>query len=174
MLIYLIGFMGSGKTTAGKKLARKLAYDFIDLDLLIESETKISISNFFEKFGEEKFRLIEQQALKNTFKLKNTVISTGGGAPCYFNNIDEINKNGISIYLKADILLIISRLQNGKDQRPLIKNKDKEELKNYVSELLSKREIFYNRAKLVVDAKSLNIEKLENLIQSFKQINYLG
>ena len=167
MLIYLIGFMGSGKTTTGKKLARKLAYDFIDIDALIESETKISISNFFEEFGEEKFRLIEQQEIKKTFKLKNTVISTGGGAPCFFNNMDEINKNGISIYLKADIPLIVSRLKNGKDQRPLVKNKDKEELKKYISELLSKRELFYNSAKLVVDAKSLNIEKLGTLIQSF-------
>ena len=167
MLMYLIGFMGSGKTTTGKKLARKLAYDFIDIDALIESETKISISNFFEEFGEEKFRLIEQQEIKKTFKLKNTVISTGGGAPCFFTNMDEINKNGISIYLKADIPLIVSRLKNGKDQRPLVKNKDKEELKKYISELLSKRELFYNSAKLVVDAKSLNIEKLETLIQSF-------
>ena len=152
--------MGSGKTTAGKKLARKLAYDFVDLDLLIESETGISISTYFEQFGEENFRLIEQQALKNTFKLENVIISTGGGVPCFFNNMDEMNKNGLSIYLKADIPLIINRLQSGKDQRPLIKNKSKEELKNYLSKLLSERESYYNKAKLVVNAKSLSIEAL--------------
>ncbi|MEN8120479.1 MAG: shikimate kinase [Bacteroidota bacterium] len=167
MLIYLIGFMGSGKTTAGKKLAKKMAYDFIDLDSLIESETGMNISNFFEQFGEEKFRKLEQEILKKTFNYKNTVISTGGGAPCFFNNIDEINQNGISVYLKAGIPLIISRLKGGKDERPLIKEKNEEELKKYVSELLLKRETYYNRAKLVVDAKSLNIEKLKNLIQSF-------
>lgn len=159
--------MGSGKTTAGKKLARKLAYDFIDLDSLIESETGTGIASYFEQFGEEKFRLVEQQALKNTFKSKNTVISTGGGAPCFLNNMDEINQNGLSIYLKADIPLIISRLQSSKDQRPLVINKSVEEFKKYISELLSKRETYYKRAKLVVDAKSLNIEKLISLIQSF-------
>jgi len=165
MLIYLIGFMGSGKTTAGKKLARKLDYDFVDLDSLIESEVKTSITNYFEQYGEEKFRIIEQQVLKKTFELKNTVISTGGGVPCFFNSIDEINKNGISVYLKADIPLIVSRLQSGKNQRPLIKSKSAEELKIYVSELLSKRETYYNRAKLVIDAKNLEIRKLISLIQ---------
>lgn len=167
MLIYLIGFMGSGKTTIGKKLARKLAYDFIDLDSLIESKIGISITGYFEEFGEERFRLIEQQALKNSFKLKNTIISTGGGAPCFFDNMNEINQNGFSIYLKADIPLIISRLQEGKEQRPLIKNKNPEELKKYISELLSTRETYYKEANLVVNAKSLNIKTLiEKLIKN--------
>ena len=134
MLIYLIGFMGSGKTTAGKKLARKLAYNFVDLDSLIESETGMSIQNYFGEFGEEKFRLLEQKTLKSTFAFKNTVVSTGGGAPCFFNNIDEINSKGLSIYLKADINLIISRLQGGKNKRPLIKNKNEGELKSYISD----------------------------------------
>ncbi len=169
MLIYLIGFMGSGKTTAGKKLARKLAYNFVDLDSLIESETEMSIQNYFEKFGEEKFRLLEQRTLKSTFEFKNTVVSTGGGVPCFFNNIDEINSKGLSIYLKADINLIISRLQGGKDKRPLIKNKNEEELKSYISNLLSKREVFYRKAKIVTDAKSLNIEKLVGKINSFQE-----
>ncbi len=170
MLIYLIGFMGSGKTTAGKKLAQKLNYDFIDLDSLIESESGTTITGYFEQFGEEKFRLLEQQVLKNSFRLKNTVISTGGGAPCFFNNIDEINKNGLSIYLKTDIPLIINRLRNGKDQRPLVKNKSKEGLKNYLSDLLSKREIFYNQAKLVVNAKNLSIENLLTTIISLQEV----
>ncbi|OQY05321.1 MAG: hypothetical protein B6I20_01495 [Bacteroidetes bacterium 4572_117] len=87
MLIYLIGFMGSGKTTVGKKLARKLSYNFIDLDAQIELEIGTNITDYFEQFGEEKFRLIEHQVLHNTYKLENTVVSTGGGAPCYFNNI---------------------------------------------------------------------------------------
>ena len=161
--------MGSGKTTAGKKLARKLTYNFIDLDLLIESETGMSISAYFEKFGEEKFRLLEQQVLRTSFKLKNTIISTGGGAPCFYDNIDEINKNGLSVYLNADINLIISRLHGEKNQRPLIKDKGDEEFKNYIRDLLLKREPFYNKAKIVVSAKSLEIEKLKTEIISFQE-----
>ena len=164
MLIYLIGFMGSGKTTAGKKLARKLAYDFIDLDALIELETELTISEFFNQFGEDKFRQTEQQALRKTFELKNTVISTGGGAPCFFSNMDEINKNGASVYLKSDIDLIINRLQGKKKQRPLIKDKSEEEFRAYINKLLAEREVYYSKAKLIVDAKSLNIEQLKSKI----------
>lgn len=166
MLIYLIGFMGSGKTTAGKKLARKLAYDFIDLDAFIESETQRSIDEYFNQFGEDKFRRTEQAVLRKTFGLKNTVVSTGGGAPCFYGNIDEINKSGTSIYLKADIGLIISRLQGEKNQRPLIKNKSEEEFRIYISNLLTQREAFYNKAKIIVSAKSLDIEQLKSKIKA--------
>jgi len=164
MLIYLIGFMGSGKTTAGKKLARKLAYDFIDLDALIELETELTISEFFNQFGEDKFRQTEQQALRKTFEFKNTVISTGGGAPCFFNSMGEINKHGVSIYLQANIGLIISRLQGEKNQRPLIKDKNEEEFRAYINKLLVEREVYYSKAKLIVDAKNLNIEQLKSKI----------
>jgi len=158
--IYLIGFMGSGKTSVGKKLAKKLNYKFIDLDTEIEKSVNCSISDYFTKFGEEKFREIENKILKESFKYSNTVISTGGGTPCFFNNMLLINKNSFSIYLKADVKLLSHRLINAKQTRPLIKNKSKEELEIYIEKLLSEREIFYNKAKLVIDAKSISIDNI--------------
>ncbi|MCF6241752.1 MAG: shikimate kinase [Bacteroidales bacterium] len=167
MRIYLIGFMGSGKSTAGKKLANKLALDFFDLDDLIEQESAMTIAEYFENFGEAKFRELENIVLQKTFQLENVLISTGGGTPCFFNAIDEINENGISVYLKAEIPLIISRLKDEKNQRPLIKSKNNEELKEYLNSLLEQRKIHYEKAHIVVDAKSLNIAELTEHIKFF-------
>jgi len=160
MLIYLIGFMGSGKTTAGKKLARRLAYNFIDLDALIESETELTISELFNQFGEDKFRQTEQKALRKTFDLNDTVISTGGGVPCFFNNIDEINKNGISIYLEAEPAFLKSRLVLHKNKRPLIANIADADLEAFLSEMLQIRQQFYKKALLRISAKSVNVKSL--------------
>ncbi len=167
MLVYLIGFMGSGKSTAGKKLANKLGFEFIDLDYLIEQDTGLSISEYFEKFGEEKFRELEGKMLHKTSLLDKAVISTGGGTPCFFDNMDTINKNGVSVYLKTDIPLIMSRLKGEKNQRPLIQNKTDEELRTYLSDLLAVREKYYEQAHIVVGAKSLNISSLANKIKAF-------
>jgi shikimate kinase len=94
--VYLIGFMGSGKTTVGRKLAKKLDHPFIDLDETIENRYRISIPTIFSKYDEKVFRKIEHETLKSLLHLQNHVISTGGGTPCFFNNIDLINENGIS------------------------------------------------------------------------------
>ena len=163
--IYLIGFMGSGKSTAGKKLAKKLGFNFIDLDNLIEKETQMSISEYFSMFGEEKFRILEEKVLYQSFSFEHSVISTGGGTPCFFDNIEKINLNGISVYLQADIPLIMSRIQNEKNQRPLIKDKSNDELRKYLENLLEKREKFYKKAKITVNAKNLDIPKLVNTIK---------
>jgi shikimate kinase len=167
MRVYLIGFMGSGKSTAGKKLANKLGFKFIDLDDFIEQETGLSISEYFEKFGEKKFRELESEMLSKVSLFDKVVISTGGGTPCFFNNMDTINKSGVSVYLKADISLIMSRLKAEKNQRPLIKNKTDEEMRSYLSDLLTGREKYYQQAHIVVDAKSLNINDLTDKIILF-------
>jgi len=160
MLIYLLGLMGSGKTTIGKKLAKKLAYQFVDLDDLIEKKIGISIANYFEKFGEESFRIIEQQTLRETLELNNTIVSTGGGTPCFFSNMEEINRTGVSFYLKTEVDLLISRLKGATDQRPLLKNMNSDELKRYLTNLSIKREPFYQKANFVVDARDLTVEKM--------------
>ncbi len=167
MRVYLIGFMGSGKSTAGKKLARKLGLGFFDLDELIEQESSLSISTYFKKYGEAKFRELENEILWKTFQLENVLISTGGGTPCFFDNIQRINQKGISVYLKADIALIISRLKGEKNQRPLIKDKSDDELRKYLMDLLSRREKFYEKAHIIASAKSLNISELSEQIKSF-------
>jgi len=167
MRIYLIGFMGSGKSTAGKKLANKLGLDFIDLDDLIEQEIGMSISEYFAKYSETKFRETERNKLHQTFSLDNVLISTGGGTPCFYDNMQEINRNSVSVYLKADIPLILSRLKGEKNQRPLIKDKSDDELREYLSSLLAGREKYYEQAHIIVDAKSLNIRNLADNIKSF-------
>ncbi len=167
MRVYLIGFMGSGKSTAGRKLARKLQLDFYDLDDIIEHDCGLSISEYFEKYGEESFRLLERKILHQTFEKNKVLISTGGGTPCFFDNIEAINRNGVSVYLDADIPLIVSRLKNEKAKRPLIKNKSKDELHDTLNELLNKREKFYRKAKIIVPAKDLNINKLAEKIKLF-------
>ena len=152
--------MGSGKTTIGKKLAKKLAYQFVDLDDLIENKIGMSIAEYFELHGESNFRILEQQSLRDTFNYNNTVISTGGGAPCFFSNMEEINQNGISFYLKTDVDLLISRLKGGMDHRPLIKNKTSDELKIFLTQMTERREIFYLKAKFIVPGKDLTVDKL--------------
>lgn len=157
--------MGSGKTTVGKKLAKKLHYQFIDLDDLIEKESGLSIAAYFEKFGEDNFRLLEQKTLHTTFNLDKVVISTGGGVPCFFNNMDEILKNGISFYLKASVNLLYSRLKDAKEQRPLISKLSGEQLTENLTMLLGNREKFYVQANYSVNAMD-PIDKMLEIIET--------
>ena len=161
MRIYLLGMMGSGKSTVGRKLANKLSYSFYDLDDLIESKIEMTIADFFEKEGEDKFRLLEQETLRETFAYEKAVISTGGGTPCFFDNINEINKHGESCYLNAEVGVLLSRLKGAVEQRPLLNKLGSEEkIKDYLAQLLEKRNAFYRRAKKIVPALDVSAEKL--------------
>lgn len=154
MNIFLIGFMGSGKTTIGKKLSNKLQFSFEDLDNLIEEEMKMSVYEIFSDMGEPFFRNKEKEMILKITENDNQVISVGGGAPCFFNNLEIMNKNGITIYLKMTSEDLLQRLLKlpaaARANRPLLANKSKEELYEYISNTLQKREEFYNRAKIVV------------------------
>jgi shikimate kinase len=155
--------MGSGKTTAGKALSKKLSLPFFDLDELIQKKTGLSISDYFKSFGEEKFREAEQKALHETFFMDGAVIATGGGTPCFHDNIEEINKNGLSIYLQANAKLLCSRLKEKKEKRPLISNLSDEELLNHLEALLVKREKFYSKAHFTVSA----VAPIEKILEIF-------
>ncbi len=165
MIIYLIGYMGSGKTTVGKKLARVLAYDFIDLDQQIESEIGQSIAEYFEQNGEEPFRKIEQKELHKTFQLENTVVSLGGGTPCFFDNLEQINQHGKSVYLKLSATSLALRLQQSKTPRPLIKDLTDGELFEFVQQQLGEREQFYNRTHFLIKGENLKVQELAELIR---------
>lgn len=147
--IYLIGFMGCGKSTIGRKLAEALSYDFLDLDTLIESQQKKSISDIFKQQGEEDFRRIENAALQSTKNMNRVVIATGGGTPCFHDNIDWINKAGTSVYLKCAIDTLHQRLINSID-RPLVQGKTTAELRTYIQQTLRSRRAFYQQAKIRV------------------------
>jgi len=158
--LFLVGYMGSGKTTAGKKLAVKLNFEFIDLDKFIETEYQKTIPEIFKQEGEEAFRAKENNILKKLIVKDNIVIACGGGTPCYYSNMELINNNGISVYLKMSTDALVNRLLNAKDKRPLIEGKSENELKSFVMRQLEKREDFYNKAKYTVKAKDLDMEEL--------------
>lgn len=144
--IYLVGMMGVGKTTLGKQLAKQLHYSFFDLDKAIELAEGKSIAQLFEQYGESYFREAEQKALHATEGKDHIVIATGGGTPCYYNNMEWMNEHGITIYLKAEASFIISRVGQFPDKRPLLKGKSPGELKIFIEELLETRTPYYNAA----------------------------
>ena len=157
--------MGSGKTTVAKKLASALKYKFVDLDEEIVKEAKKTIAEIFEKQGEDSFRKREQTALHNTANLKNVVIATGGGAPCFFDNMEWMNREGVTVYLEAPAGLLYHRLVNEKEKRPLLRKLNEIELMEHIHEHLAQREPFYNQSLVKIRAASLNISLLKEKIK---------
>jgi shikimate kinase len=164
MRIFLIGFMGSGKTTTGRKLARKAGLSFIDMDEEIENKYNQKVGRIFLEKGEAVFRQYERDLLKEIIALDNMVVSTGGGVPCYYNNMEFMNENGITVYLRLDPPSLVKRLEEAKTDRPLIKNKNHDELIEYVANNLAEREKYYMHASYVIDARNL---KISNLLELF-------
>jgi shikimate kinase len=165
-IVYIIGFMGSGKSTAGRKLSSVLGWSFIDLDKKIEEHTGKTISEIFSQQGEEYFRSIEANVLKNLKSHSNTVVSTGGGAPCYNDNMDYMLETGLTIYLKLTPGQLKSRLSGSKGERPLIKDLDEESLLGFINEKLDYREKWYNRAEIIIEGINPDINLLQNLVKS--------
>lgn len=147
--------MGAGKTTAGRELAKELSLDFIDLDHFIQARYQKTVGQIFDEVGETEFRNIEKNILKEVGEFENVVISTGGGTPCFFDNLEYMNEVGTTVYLKATPDALSSRLNTCKDKRPLIKDKNEEELYLFVVENLEKREPFYSKAKIVFETETL-------------------
>lgn len=167
--IYIIGFMGSGKTTAGRKLASALKWDFIDLDLLIEKREKLFIKDIFTRKGEDYFRMVESDLLKNPglSDAKNYVISVGGGAPCFFDNMDFMLTEGIVIYLRMTPGQLRKRLEKETEVRPLLNNLHGNDLLKLIQEKLAAREPFYNRATITTDGYSFSTETVIEKLADF-------
>lgn len=164
-LIFFTGFMGCGKTTWSRKLAAHLGYDFIDLDHLLEEQAGITIAEYFSANGEEAFRILESEVLKQTPYTNSTVISTGGGLPCFFDNMEWMNAHGKTVYIKLSPKTLVDRLEKGKAKRPLLQEKEGDELLAYITQKLAEREQFYMQAKYIADGISLSVEGLEALIK---------
>jgi shikimate kinase len=160
MKIYLVGYMASGKTKIGKELSKLSGLDFADIDELFEQKYRISILDFFEKYGEGLFRQLEHQVLLDTVAMDNIIISTGGGTPCFFDNMDFILRNGRSVYLKLPPAALANRLRNIRKQRPLLKDLDNEDMERFIGEQLSFREGFYSRAEITVDGHGPDLKAL--------------
>jgi shikimate kinase len=165
-IIYIIGFMGSGKTTAGKKLAYLLGWSFIDLDKRIEEYAGKTIPEIFSQSGEDYFRIIETQILRNLKMCTKTVISTGGGTPCYIDNMDYMIETGLTIYLKLTPAELKGRLSHSKGKRPLIKDLDQNELTSFIKEKLAVREKWYERSDITMDGIDLDINLLLSHVKS--------
>jgi len=168
MLVYLVGYMGSGKTTVGKKLAKKLGFQFVDLDDMIERKYKIEVREFFQKYDEKSFRKVEHDTLSLTFQLSDAVIATGGGTPCFFDNMELINQNGISVYIQMSNLSLFHRLGNSKRPRPLVQNKSQEELQQFIKTHLEERLPSYLKAHLTIKGEDLDLDNLVEKVNNWK------
>lgn len=166
--VFLIGYMGCGKSTVGKKLASKLKYNFIDVDSTIEDLTNKPVSQIFEDEGEDAFRQLEHSIIVSLCSRTNTVIATGGGAPCFHNNMELMNAHGITVYLKMHPKSLAERIISSKTERPLIKYVSNDELPAFITQHLKDREAFYKRAQLTIQGESL---KIDELVQRIKDIN---
>ena len=169
MKIFLIGFMGSGKTTIGKRLAERIGFDFVDTDRFIEMQQGMTVSEVFARYGETAFREMEYNILLEIQKLDHVVVSTGGGMPCYGNHMDIMRSCGKLVYLKTSPQALTRRLLRSHNERPLIKEKTEEELQRYIVEKLSEREPFYSRAQIVVQTENFSLEELLQELNMMKK-----
>ena len=168
--ILLIGFMAAGKTTLGKALARDLGLQFIDLDHYIESRYRSTVSQLFAERGEEAFRQIERNMLHEVAEFEDVIISTGGGTPCFFDNMDYMNEQGTTVFLEASVDTIHTRLTIARIQRPLVAQKTADELRNYIIQMLDQRKPYYSRAHHTFCANRLeNICQVEESVKQFKK-----
>lgn len=162
--IFLIGFMGSGKSTHGKILARKIGYHYVDMDQLIEETAEMTIPGIFKEHGEEVFRKWEHDILLELCKRDRLVISTGGGAPCHGEMMQMMSEHGTTIYIQLSPEVLKDRLLHSPTERPLIQGKSETELLEFVTFLLAEREAFYKQAKHTINGLSVQIEDLIALL----------
>ncbi len=163
--------MGAGKTTLGKALARNTRMEFFDLDWYIEDRFQKTIPDIFAESGEAGFRDIERSMLHEVAEFENVIISCGGGTPCFFDNMDYLNRQGETIYLKARPEVLRAHLLMGKSVRPLIQGKSPEELVDFIKESLVKREPFYERAKHILELEVIEREEqIDYYVECIKQL----
>lgn len=147
--------MGAGKTTIGRILGRNTGLEFFDLDWYIEDRFRMTIPRIFEEKGEEGFRQLEQRMLHEVGEFENVIISCGGGTPCFYDNMEFMNRQADTVYLKAEPEVLQTHLLMGKSQRPLIKGKTPDELLTFIRESLVVREPFYLQAKYILPIDKL-------------------
>jgi shikimate kinase len=165
MKIFLIGFMGSGKTHWGRLLAAKLKMPFRDLDTVIVEKERKSVSEIFSGMGEEYFRYQEKQTLEEIVDEEESfILSCGGGTPCFFNNIEFMKKSGKVIWLNTSVDVLKERLLKERMSRPLIREIDDNELKRYIIRKLSERRMYYQQADVMVNEENITLEELVRLL----------
>ena len=168
--IFLTGYMGAGKTTLGRALAAEIGVPFIDLDHYIEKRYCKTIAQLFAERGEEGFREIERRMLHEVGEFEDVIISTGGGTPCFFDNIEYMNAQGTTVYLDVPVERLFIRLSIARNKRPLIKEKNDEELLAFITEQLAKRAPHYSKAQYTFRADKLeDITQVKASVEAFRR-----
>mgnify|MGYP000368641183 CR=1 FL=1 len=169
--VFLVGYMGAGKTTVGKELAKLAGLSFIDLDYYIEGRYHKAVSQIFAERGEEAFREIERNMLHEVAEFEDVLISTGGGAPCFFDNMEYMNRVGTTVFLDVDPKVLFSRLRVAKQQRPILQGKKDDELLDFIVQALEKRAPFYRQANYIYCADKLeDRSQIETSVQQLRKL----
>lgn len=169
--IFLTGYMGAGKTTLGKAFARELGLSFIDLDWYIESRFHKTIPQLFAERGEDGFRRLEQNMLHEVGEFENVVISTGGGTPCFFDNMDYMNVQGQTVFLDVDVETLFQRLRVATQQRPILRGKSEVELRAFIEKALADRSLYYTKARYRFDGSHLeNREQIADSVLRLREL----
>lgn len=174
MKIFLVGFMGAGKSFLGKIWGEIYSIPFYDLDELIEEDERITVENIFATFGEDYFREREAAVLRNTDRFEKCIIACGGGTPCYFDNMHWMNKSGVTVFINESEINIFNHLKDDKKIRPLIMEKDEKQLQQFISNKLQERSPFYNESQIILQSHHLNksgFAIIENYITESLQNN---
>lgn len=155
--IFLIGYMASGKTTLGKNLAHAMNLEFIDIDIFIEARYHATVKEIFEKQGEEAFRKIEKKVIEEVCQFENVIVACGGGTPCFYDNMELMNKNGLTVYLEVSEECIFNRITvpAAQAKRPLVANKTDEEVMQFIHKALNERRNKYEEAQITFNAEEL-------------------
>ena len=168
MRIYLVGYMGCGKTTIGRKIANLLGIGFVDLDKYIEERYFKSVPAIFAEEGEQAFREKERISLLEVAQFENIIVGTGGGAPCFYDNMEVMNSNGVTVYIAPDTEVLAKRLIKSKTELPLIAGKSETELIGFINDALQKRAPFYEKSQISIGGENnlnprLVIDRIDQL-----------
>lgn len=169
--IFLTGYMGSGKSTLGRALAKASGMGFVDLDGFIEERTHRTVKEIFESWGEDGFRMMERKLLHEVAEFDDVVVACGGGTPCFFDNMDFMNSHGITVFLDVRMVRLVERLRTARAGRPLIAGKSHDELLNFVLAGLEKRLPFYRKAHLRIDGGKLeDASQIEETVRELMEM----
>lgn len=167
MSLFLVGYMGSGKSSVGRRLANRLELDFVDMDTLIEEYAQATVEDIFSQSGEETFRMLENHILDKLIKEDSKVIATGGGTSCHSGNMEKMLSSGYTVYLELPASKLARRIHQSNvknpGKRPLIKGLEGDDLFEYVVDHLSTRKEFYESADIIVDADRVNSSMLNEI-----------
>lgn len=167
MALFLVGYMGCGKSSIGRRIAKYLEWDFVDMDSVIEQEYGASVSEIFAREGEARFREMERTVLNKMCALERTVVATGGGVPCFGDNMEQMCGQGQAVYFKMSPSKLVKRLEHGRDKRPLIRGLDDDQLLEFITQNLQLREPHYSKASMIIDCDGVSDEYIARHVENF-------